>query len=86
MPYAVKNAVWKKLFRVLRTIPGIHLRHKRRVRRFIDAVLYVCRSGCHSPGLRVNSLKDTRVLRAGLREASGKNSLKTSRMPQITRH
>ena len=46
MPYDVKNAVWKKLFRVLRTIPGIHLRHERRVRRFVDAVLDVCRSGC----------------------------------------
>jgi len=39
-------SVWKKLFRVLRTIPGIHLRHERRVRRFGDAVLYGCRSGC----------------------------------------
>jgi transposase len=46
MPYYLKNATWKKLFYALQTTPGIHLTNERQVRRFIDGVLYVCRSGC----------------------------------------
>ncbi len=46
MTYHLKKAEWRKIFCVLQTIPSIHLRGEKKLRRFIEAVWYVMRGGC----------------------------------------
>ncbi len=46
MHYLLKDSEFKVVFEILKTFKGIHKKSESRLRNFIEAVCYVCRSGC----------------------------------------
>ncbi len=46
MHYLLKDSEFKVIFEILNTFKGIHKKSELRLRNFIEAVCYVCRSGC----------------------------------------
>ena len=46
MHYLLKDSEFKVIFEILKTFKGIHKKSELRLRNFIEAVCYICRSGC----------------------------------------
>ena len=46
MPYDLKPFQWKQILLILRTFSALHTRNTKKLRRFIEAVGYINRSGC----------------------------------------
>ncbi|MGC2310757.1 MAG: transposase [Candidatus Babeliaceae bacterium] len=46
MHYLINNTEFEKILKCLIQIKGIHKNNFERLRNFIEAVYYVCRSGC----------------------------------------
>jgi transposase len=46
MNYFIKDPEWKEIFRILSNIKGIHTRNERNIRRFIEAIWFMSRTGC----------------------------------------
>jgi transposase len=46
MHYLIKDTDFKKILNFLTQIKGIHQRNVKKLRKFFEAVYYVCRSGC----------------------------------------
>ena len=46
MHYLIKDTEYEKILKFLQKVKGIHTSNLRRVRRFIEAVYYLCRGGC----------------------------------------
>lgn len=46
MHYLIKDSEFESIFEILLKIKRIHLKCKSKIRNFIEAVFYMCRSGC----------------------------------------
>ena len=46
MQYYIKPLAWKQIFEVMMGIKGIHTKKPRKLRIFVEAVVYVLRTGC----------------------------------------
>jgi transposase len=46
MKYYIQEAKWKQIFAFLKSIKGIHKQDEDQLRRFVEAVWYIVRSGC----------------------------------------
>jgi transposase len=46
MQYHIKEREWEVIFDKLQTIKGIHVRQESLLRKFIEGVWYISRSGC----------------------------------------
>jgi len=46
MHYLIKDSEFEAIFEILKKIKRIHIRCKKKIRNFIEAIFYICRSGC----------------------------------------
>jgi transposase len=46
MEYYIKEEAWSKVFEYLKKIKGLHIKDEGQIRRFMEAVWYMARSGC----------------------------------------
>jgi transposase len=46
MDYFIKEQEWKEIFRILSNIKRIHTKNETNIRRFVEAIWFVSRSGC----------------------------------------
>lgn len=46
MNYNISDKTFQKIYEFLRTIPGIHVKDEHKTRIFLEAVFYLCRTGC----------------------------------------
>lgn len=46
MKYHIENEVWKQIYEFLCACKGIPTRNEPKLRKFIEAIWYVARSGC----------------------------------------
>jgi transposase len=46
MEYYIKEEAWSKVFEHLKKIKGVHIKDEGQIRRFMEAVWYMARSGC----------------------------------------
>jgi transposase len=46
MHYYIKSHEWEQIFLVLKGTKGIHKKDEQRVRRFVEGIWYMTRSGC----------------------------------------
>lgn len=46
MNHNISDSTFQKIYTFLRTISGIHTRNKEGIRTFLEAVCYLCRTGC----------------------------------------
>jgi len=46
MHYLIKDTDFSKILKFLVTVKGIHKRNIKRIRRFIEAIYYMCKGGC----------------------------------------
>ena len=46
MHYLIKDTEFRSIFEILKQIKGIHISNEIRIRKFMEAVFYICRAGC----------------------------------------
>ena len=46
MHYLLKNNEFEAIFEILRKIKKIHVKSKAKIRKFMEAITYICRAGC----------------------------------------
>lgn len=46
MNYNISDQIFQKIYEFLQTIPGIHVKDKNGIRIFLEAIFYLCRTGC----------------------------------------
>lgn len=46
MNYNISDKTFQKIYEFLRTILGIHVKNEHKTRIFLEAVFYLCRTGC----------------------------------------
>jgi len=46
MHYLIKDSEFEAIFEILTKIKRIHVKSKEKIRNFIEAVFYICKSGC----------------------------------------
>ncbi|MBD0392208.1 IS5 family transposase [Wolbachia endosymbiont of Pentalonia nigronervosa] len=46
MKYYIEETKWKQIFANLKSVKGIHSKNEDRIRRFVESVWYMARSGC----------------------------------------
>ncbi|VVC31093.1 Putative transposase IS4/IS5 family,Ankyrin repeat-containing domain,Ankyrin repeat [Cinara cedri] len=61
MEYYIQERKWKQIFTFLKSIKGIHSKDEDRLRRFMEAIWYIARSGCQWRAAekgRIRAVKD----------------------------
>lgn len=46
MKYYIEETKWKQIFMFLKSIKGIHKKDEDQLRRFVEGIWYIVRSGC----------------------------------------
>jgi len=46
MNYYIENQTWKTIFAFLNSMKGLHTKDESSLRKFIEAIWYICRTGC----------------------------------------